>query len=222
MTAALAAYAAGRGSEHAVLVALASARLMVPVVALLAAEEVPGPGGLRRDKSSEMALPTVIGSDGRAALPAFTSAASLAAWRPEARPVPVPAAQVWQSGVKDASAVVIDIAGPVPFAVDGARLAALAQGRAAPLPHEDPDVMALAHEALAAESVIGGYRLQPGTDGTDLTLLLVPVPSHGAGEVRDAAQRVAQRLMGGAGDRVRRGIQVAIAEIAPGSGGAAW
>ncbi|HET7247317.1 MAG TPA: SseB family protein [Streptosporangiaceae bacterium] len=211
VTAALAAYAAGHGSEHAVLAALDSARLMVPVVAVLAAEDVPGPGGLRREKSSEMALPTVIGSDGRTALPAFTSAASLARWRPEARPVPVPAAQVWQSGAKDASAVVIDIAGPVPFAVDGARLAALAQGRAAPLPHEDRDVMALAHEALAAEPVIGGYRLQPGTDGTDLTVLLVPVPGHGAGEVRDAARRAAERLMGGAGDRVRRGIQVAIA-----------
>ena len=100
-----------------------------------------------------MALPTVIGGDGRAALPAFTSAASLARWRPGARPVPVPAAQVWQSGASDASAVVIDIAGPVPFAVDGARLAALAQGRPAPLPHEDPDVTALAREALAAEPV---------------------------------------------------------------------
>ena len=191
--------------------ALDSARLMVPVVAVLAEEDTPGPGGLRREKSSEMALPTVIGSDGRAALPAFTSAASLAAWRPEARPVPVPAARVWQSGAKDASAVVIDIAGPVPFAVDGARLAALSRGWAAPLPHEDPDVMALAHEALLAEPVIGGYRLQPGTCGTDLTLLLVPVPGRSQEEVRDAAQRAAQRLMGGAADRVRRGIQVAIA-----------
>jgi hypothetical protein len=219
VTAALAAYAAGRGSEHAVLAALDSARLMVPVVALLTAADAPGPDGLRREKSSEMALPTVIGSDGRAALPAFTSAASLARWRPEARPVPVPAAQVWRSGAKDASAVVIDIAGPVPFAVDGARLAALAQGRPAPLPHEDADVMALAHEALAAEPVIGGYRLQPGEEGTDLTLLLVPVPGHGQQEVRDAAQRAAQRLMGGAGDRVRRGIQVAVAELAAGPEG---
>ena len=218
MTAALAAYAAGRGSEHAVLAALDSARLMVPVMAVLAGEDTPEPGGLRREKSSEMALPTVIGSDGRAALPAFTSAASLAAWRPEARPVPVPAAQVWQSGVKDASAVVIDIAGPVPFVVDGARLAALARGGAVPLPHEDPDVMALAHQALAAEPVIGGYRLQPGTDGTDLTLLLVPVPGHGAEEVRDAIQRAGQRLMAGAGDRVRRGLQVAVVGIDPGAG----
>jgi hypothetical protein len=213
VTAVLAAYAAGRGSEHAVLAALGSARLMIPVVAVLTEEDTPGPGGLRREKSSEMALPTVIGSDGRAALPAFTSAASLARWRPEARPLPVPAPQVWQSGAKDASAVVIDIAGPVPFAVDGARLAALAQGRAAPLPHEDPDVMALAHQALLAEPVVGGYRLQPGTGGTDLTLLLVPVPGHSQEEVLDAAQRAAQRLVGGAGDRLRRGLQIAVAAV---------
>ncbi len=44
VSAALAAYAAGSGSEHAVLTALDASRLMVPVVALLAAEDQPGPG----------------------------------------------------------------------------------------------------------------------------------------------------------------------------------
>jgi len=213
VTAALAAYAAGSGGEHAVLAALGAARLMVPVVAVPGEADEAGPGGLRRDKSSEMALPTVIGNDGRAALPAFTSAAAMARWRPGARPVPVPAAQVWQSGAKDASAVIIDLAGPVPFAVDGARLAALAEGRPAPLPHEDPEVRALAHEALAAEPVIAGYRLLPGEDGTDLTLFLVPVPGcdPAGAALRDAARRAAGRLLGRAGGRVRRGIGVAVA-----------
>jgi SseB protein N-terminal domain len=212
VTAALADYAAGRGSEHAVLAALDAARLIVPVVALLAEEQAPAPGGLRREKSSEMALPTVIGKDGRAALPAFTGAATLARWRPEARPVPVPAAQVWQSGARDASAVVIDIAGPVPFAVDGARLAALAQGRPAPQPYQDPDVMALAHEALLAEPVIAGYRLLPGEDGTDLTLLLVPVPGCAEATLASAARRAVERLLAGVGGRLRRGIGVAAGE----------
>ncbi len=212
VTAALAAYAAGSGSEHAVLAALDAARLMVPVVAVLTEAGEPGPGGLRRDKASEMALPTVIGHDGRAALPAFTGAASLARWRPEARPVPVPAAQVWQSGARDASAVVIDIAGPVPFAVDGARLAALARGGPAPLPCQDPDVLALASKALAAEPVVAGFRLLPGEDGTDLTLFLVPVPGQdpGGAVVADAARRAVRRLAAGAGGRVRRGVQVAV------------
>jgi SseB protein N-terminal domain len=206
VSAALADYAGGRASEHAVLAALGSARLLVPVVALPVAEDT----APRREKSSEMAVPTVIGADGRAALPAFTCAATLARWRPEARPVPVPAAEVWRSGATDASAVVIDIAGPVPFAVDGARLAALAQGRPAPLPHEDPDVLALAHEALAAEPAVAGCRLLPGTGGTDLTLFLVPVPGCTQAALAVAAQRAAERLMAGAGGRVQRGIQVAV------------
>ncbi len=133
VSAALAAYAAGRGSEHEALAALAASRLLVPVVAVLAGAG-PGPDGLAREKSSEMALPTLIGADGRAALPAFTCLDTLARWRAGARPVPVPATQVWRSGAQEASAVVIDVAGPVPFAVDGARLAALAEGRPAPMP----------------------------------------------------------------------------------------
>jgi hypothetical protein len=203
VTAALAAFAAGRGGEHAVLAALDAARLFVPVVALPAGDEPAAPGP---EKSSDMALPTVIGADGQAALPAFTGAAPLARWRAHARPVPVPAALVWQSGARDASAVVIDIAGPVPFAVDGARLAALARGGPAPAPHEDPDVAALAGAALGAEPLIAGYRLLPGEEGTDLTLALVLVPGCGVGQVaaRDAAARAAERVLAGAGDRVRR------------------
>jgi hypothetical protein len=223
VTAALDAYAAGRGSEHAVLAALDASRLLVPVVAVLAEEHTAAPGGLRRDKSSEMALPTVIGTDGRAALPAFTSAATLARWRAEARPVPVPAAKVWQSGATDASAVVIDIAGPVPFAVDGARLAALAQGGPPPRPHEDPDVAALVHAALAAEPAVAAYRLLPGEDGTDLTLCLVPVPGGdpAGAAFTGAARRASERALAGAGPRLRRGIQVAVIDAAGGGAGRA-
>jgi len=209
VTAALAAFAAGQGGEHAVLAALDSARLLVPLVAVLTAAEA-GPGGVRQEKSAQMALPTVIGTDGRAALPAFTCAASLARWQAGARPVAVPAAQVWRSGATDASAVIIDIAGPVPFAVDGARLAALAGGRAAPMPWQDPDVAGVVHAALAAEPVIAGYRLLPGEDGTDLTLCLVPAAGAGDPAVLAAAERASGRVAAGAGDRVRRGIGVAV------------
>jgi hypothetical protein len=166
-----------------------------------------------------MALPTVIGTDGRAALPAFTSAGTLARWRPKARPVPVPAARVWQSGATDASAVVIDIAGPVPFAVDGARLAALAQGRPPPWPYEDRDVAALVHAALAAEPAVAGYRLLPGQNGTDLTLCLVPAPGCDPAAFTAAAQRASERVLSGAGPRLRRGVQVAVIGPAPGGVG---
>jgi len=208
--AALDAYAAGRGSEHAVLAALAGCRLLVPVVAMLTAAEQGDPDGLRREKSSEMALPTLIGADGRTALPAFTCVDSLRRWRADARPVPAPAAGVWRSGAQEASAVVIDVAGPVPFAVDGARLAALAEGRPAPMPHEDPDVLALAHGVLAAEPAIAGFRLLPGRHGTDLTLCLVPGPTATQVQVGGAVERASAAIMAGAEGRARRGIEVTL------------
>jgi hypothetical protein len=212
VSAALNAYAAGRGSEHAALAALAGSRLLVPVVAMLAEAEQDGPGGPRREKSSEMALPTLIGADGRAALPAFTCLDALARWRADARPVPVPAATVWRSGAQEASAVVIDVAGPVPFAVDGARLAALAAGRPVPVPYEDPDVVGLVRGLLAGEPVIAGFRLLPGRHDTDLTLCLARLDGATEVQLREAVERVSAGVMAGAEGRVRRGIGVALAD----------
>ena len=147
--AALTAYATGQGSEHAALTALSRSRLLVPVVAVPA--ELDDQGG---EKSTEMALPTLVAQDGSRAVLAFTCLDALKRWRSDARPVPVPAASAWLAGTQEASAVVIDVAGPVPLAVDGARLAALAEGRPVPLPHQDPEVLAALHAALAREPLI--------------------------------------------------------------------
>jgi len=231
VAAALSAFAAGQGSEHAALAALVTARLLVPVVAVLAevapaGGTTPGPdgtapgpggaatgpgGGLRREKASGMALPTLLGSDGRRAVLAFTGLPSLTAWRPDARPVPVTARQVWQAGAQEADAVVIDIAGPVPFAVDGARLAALAEGRPAPLPHNDPDLQALAGAALAGEPLIAGFALLPGSGGGDLTVQVRLARGYGPADPRlqAAIQRAVERIVASGGGRVRRGITVA-------------
>src|ERR1035441_10170952 len=154
VAAALTAYAAGTGSEYAALTALAGGRLLVPVVAVLSNEaHEPDAAG---EKVSEMALPTLVGHDGRAAVLAFTCLGSLTRWRPDARPLPVPAQRVWQAGTQEAGAVVIDVAGPVPLAVEGARLAALAGGGRAPLPHEDPDAPAAAEAGLEGAAAPGG------------------------------------------------------------------
>jgi hypothetical protein len=234
VAAALGAFAAGRGSEHATLVALGGARLLVPVVALLAEAEpaggtAAGSGGaagsghgLRQEKASEMALPTLVGSDGRRAVLAFTCLQSLTGWRPDARPVPVTARQLWQAGAQEASAVVIDIAGPVPFAVDGARLAALAEGRPVPLPHDDPDVQALAAAALAGEPLIAGFALLPGGGDSDLTISVTLARGYGPGDARAQAaiQRAVERIVAGGGARVRRGITVAASTGAASTGAA--
>jgi hypothetical protein len=155
-------------------------------------------------------------------VPAFTSLQSLTAWRRDARPVPVPAQKAWQAGVQEASAVVIDVAGPVPLAVDGARLAALAEGRPPPLPHEDPDVRALADAALASEPLIAGFALLPGTSGSDLAIRVTLVHGYGPGHAlaQAAIQRAVQHIVAGGAGRVRRGITVTVGMAGPHEDGA--
>ena len=217
VAAALAAYLAGQGSERAALQALAAARLLVPVIAVLAEGATPQRG----DKNSEMVMPTLIGRDGRAAILAFTCLDALARWRADARPVPAEADRVWRAAVADGCAVVIDVAGPVPLAVEGARLGALAAGQPVPPPHEDPDVHAAVQAALAGEPGIAGFTLAPGradagasTAGTDLaiTLRLTAQSTAQSTAERDAqsANRAAASIAARLAGRLRRGIEVSL------------
>jgi hypothetical protein len=235
LTAALAAYQVGQGSEQAALTALAAARLLVPVIAVLghgaatdgtatdgtatdAAATDGAPTAPRGDKDSEMVLPTLIGRDGRPAVLAFTGLDALARWRPDARPMPAEADRVWRAAVADGCAVVIDVAGPVPLAVEGARLAALAAGRPVPPPYDDPDVRAEVQAAIAAEPVIAGFSLAPGPDdGPDLAVTLhLARTGPAARPARDpnwgpAVNRAAAELGARLSTRLRRGIEVIVA-----------
>jgi hypothetical protein len=202
--AALAAFSAGTGSEHAALTALASARLLVPVLAAASDGE----------RASEMSVPTLIGHDGRPAILAFTCVGTLARWRQEARPVPAGADQVWAAAVADSCAVVVDVAGPVPLAVDGARLAALAGGQPVPLPFRDPEVQAAVQAATAAEPAIAGAVIGPGDDGSDLAIrvTLAAGCDRAAGDA--AVRALGDALMTGLGGRLRRGIAISAAPAA--------
>jgi len=203
VTAALAAYAAGAATEHAVLTAVAASRLLVPVVAVLAEANADGTvppapasahSGSGSEKETEMALPTLIGNDGRKAVIAFTGTDTVRRWRADARPVPVPASRLWPAvAAEQADAVVIDVAGPVPLVVEGARLRALASGAPVPLPHEDPDIRA------QVAAVTGNFTLGPGGQDAELT---VTVKTQDLTAARAAAEAIAARLA----PRLRRGI----------------
>jgi hypothetical protein len=218
VAAALAAFGSGQGSEHAALTALAGSRLLVPIVAVAAGSDgepenpghAPAGGG---DSGAEMSLPTLVGRDGRRAIPAFTCVETLAMWQQHARPVPVLAGQVWQAAAEDSCAVVVDLAGPVPVAVDGARLAALASGQPVPLPHEDPDVLAAVHAAAAAQPAIAGLRLSAGAD-SDLQINVTLAAGCGSADGQEAARQLGAGVMAGLGDRLRRGIAVAVTPAA--------
>ena len=100
-------------------------RLLVPIVAVL--DEADAETGA--DKSSHMASVSLVQADGRRGLLAFTGLESLARWDPVARPVPVTSHQVAAAALDEgADGVLVDLAGPVRFAIDGELLRELARG----------------------------------------------------------------------------------------------
>lgn len=205
LTAALTAWSQDRAAEPKVLEALRDARLLVPVVAILGEAET-GDDGLRREKSSDMAVPTLQAGD-RRALPAFTSTASLARWDPQARPVAVPLHQALQAAAHErADTLVLDLAGPVPYELRGAALLALAEGRASADPLDDPAVVEAVREVVAAHPCVLRAHLGPGkADGT-LALVLAP------GAEQSAATAVATDLAAHEVLRARlvRGLDLAL------------
>ncbi|MEV7089080.1 SseB family protein [Streptomyces sp. NPDC093085] len=213
LTAALAAWAEDRAAHGPVLAALRTARLLVPVVAVLGEAEV-GPDGRKREKTSDMAVPTLQAGD-RRALPAFTSTAALARWDPGARPVAVPLGQALQALAHErADTLVLDLAGPVPYQLTGSALVALAEGRTGTGPLEDPAVTAAVRAAVAGEPAVVRAHLGPGSADGTLALVLDP-----AAEPAGAARRVARALADDDVLRARlvRGLDLAVlpAEATP-------
>lgn len=206
LTSALAVWAENREAVGPVLEALRGARLLVPVVAVLGEAEE-DENGLRREKTSDMAVPTLQAGD-RRALPAFTSTASLARWDPQARPVAVPLHQALQAAVHEkADTVVLDLAGPVAFEVTGSALLALAEGRTSADPLDDPAVTCAVRDAVAAEPAVLRAHLGPGrADGT-LALVLAA-----DADPAEAAGRVARSLAASEVLRARlvRGLDLAL------------
>ncbi|MBB5938880.1 SseB family protein [Streptomyces zagrosensis] len=214
LAAALAAWAADPAAEPRVLSALAGARLLVPVVAMLGeVEEVPTADGgtLRREKTSDMAVPTLDAPGGRRALPAFTSIDALARWRPDARPVAVPLHQALQAAAHEkADTIVLDLAGPVTFPLTGPALLALAEGRTSTDPLGDPAVAQALRAVLAAEPGVLRAHLaasaEADADGTLALTLAADAPA------REVAQRVAEALAADEVLRARlvRGLHLAL------------
>lgn len=186
LTAALGGYAAARGTAGearaatAVVAALHTARLLVPVVAVLGEAET-GPDGLAREKSSDMAVPVIEAPGGRRALPAFTSTDALARWRADARPVAVPLPQALRALAHEhADTLLLDLAGPVPYELTGAQLRAAALGPDRADPLADPEVRAALRTAVAAQSGVARAHLAAGQPGSGGTLGLVLEPGADA------------------------------------------
>jgi hypothetical protein len=103
---------------------LAESRLLVPVVAVLGEVDETG-----ADKTADMAAVLLTGADGRQALLAFTSLETMASWQADARPVAVSAVDAAKAALQqEVAALVVDVAGPVTFVVEGEDLYGLGAG----------------------------------------------------------------------------------------------
>lgn len=128
--AALAALADRRGTLADVVATLATARVLVPVLAEL---EVSGTtaAGLHVDKEASTGVVALATPDGRTALPVFTSTTSLAAWRADGRPVPAHGPRAAAAALQEGwEVLVVDPGGPVTVTVPRPAVRALALGQA--------------------------------------------------------------------------------------------
>ncbi|MEZ0067530.1 hypothetical protein ABIA32_003543 [Streptacidiphilus sp. MAP12-20] len=206
---ALAAYATERTqvAEARVLALLATARLMVPIVAVLGEVET-DEHGHRHEKTSDMAVPTIQAPDGRKGLPAFTSLAALTRWRADARPAPVPASQAVQAAWSEgADALLIDLAGPVFFELSGAAMRAVAEGRVHLTALADPAIADELRLLLSGHDAVVRAHLLP-SEQTDAQLVLIAEP----GTPPEAFQSVAAALAASELLRIRldRGLDLAV------------
>jgi hypothetical protein len=192
----LAAYADGLASMRDVAVVLAASRLMTPLVAVLDEDEESAEGR-RQEKSSHMASVSLVSADGRRGLLAFSSVTSMAAWDPAARGIPAFGAKVAAGALEErADAVLLDLAGPVRLAIEGALLRALGTDSPLPLPHADPTVHAAVASALAGTPGLADVVLEAPDPGEDLApdLVVLVRPEPGA-DSEALARAVAERLV---------------------------
>ncbi|WP_138443801.1 SseB family protein [Sinomonas susongensis] len=203
---------AADGDEESVHVALATARLFVPVVATLA-EGAVGLEGFTEDKEADMALVTLSAPDGRKALPAFTSVDRLAAWHAEARPVAVFAPRAALSAVSEgAELLVLDPGAETTFVLRRPAVWALAQQRVWTPSYRDEGLVDVVGDAIEGIGQIRGVRLEPGRGvvsrarsgrilnggghGPELRIVLELSPGLPADSVRDIVAELNGRLAG--------------------------
>lgn len=188
--------AEGSARLQAVVAALATARVLVPVVSYVeeyeettrhqlngAAIEVAG------EKSASAAMVTLATPDGRAAIPVFSGMDALRAWRSDARPIPAEGVRAALAAVSDADGLlVLDPGGPVTVPVPRPAVWALAQQRSWVPAAQDPDVAEVIGDVLAAVPGVAGSAVQPGADAELQVVLQLP-----SGLTRDQVQQIVQR-----------------------------
>lgn len=141
--------------------------------------------GLKVDKTQELAIVTVAGPSGQRVLPVFSSAAAMAAWNPDARPVPAEGRRVaLAAAADDAQWVVIDPTSDTEFVVRRPAVEAIAKGEPWVPSPIDPSI-----DAAMINSVAGEFRIR------DIALLVGDPDARGLSEELVVQVTLAPNLM---------------------------
>lgn len=178
-------------AEVALMGAVAAARLLVPIVA--APTEVDSSGEFVTEKSTDLAMVTLVAPDGTRALPAFSSIGCLVRWDPAARPTPVDAAKAAQAAVAEGCAVmVLDLADSA-VVLRPSMVWALATGRAWTPPHLDEHVRQAVSSAAELEADICDVGCEGGSDGA-LVIRATLRPGLDESSIQALAARIGERI----------------------------
>ncbi len=187
------------------LAALHGARV-VAAVAAVADETATTAAGLTIDKTADIALVLLHDAAGRRALPVFSSLASLTAWDPGSRPVPVEGPRAAGVALAEGAAdLLLDPAGPQPVTFGEREVRALLRPTATVPAYDDEELAATIRAVTSHVPAVRSTRLEPwpGADGR-LTLVLDP-----AGDPEETAREVFARL-GPLAPALVRGLDVAV------------
>ncbi len=154
--------------EENVIDAIRGSRLLIPLVTHLG-DSATNEFGLTIDKSQELSIITVAGPDGRNVLPAFSSAAAMASWNPDARPVPSDAIRVALAAAEEnIDLVVLDATAPTEFVIRRPALWAIAQSMNWTPSYASRLVNAAFTESIATELSVLTVDLAAGDPGARL------------------------------------------------------
>jgi len=158
---------------EAVVAAIRTARVLVPVVARLDELQTAGEvadHGIAAEKSAHAAMVTVAAPDGRAVLPVFASIDAMRAWRADARPVPVEGRRAALAAGTDADGVLVVNPGTSGVQVPRPALRAVALGKPWLPAVRNPAVVSEVNAVLARVSAVRSATIEPGR-GTEITVV---------------------------------------------------
>src|SRR5690554_6645326 len=148
--------------ETAVVDAVRTSRLLIPLMAALGESGV-NERGVTVDKSAELSIVTVAGPDGRNVLPVFSSVEAMQRWNADARPVPADGIRVALAAADEGTdLVVLDATSETEFVIRRPALWAIAQSLPWAPSYGDPEVTANFANTVSSEPDVVEITLAAG------------------------------------------------------------